>query len=418
MHSQQFHISPNVRASNPDETTGTVVVACNHKYYRLNGVARDIMVALAGSPKSLPDLHAVMSVDCSPDEIARVASALCDRQFIFPGDTPPAIKASGAPPKASYPRSYLQLRMSLIPARFVAALARPVSLIMKPRVVAFCLPLAIFLQVWFASAFAHNVLSGFNDLTYSTFTVVVIVNYLCLLLHECGHAAASLKMGTQPGPIGVGLYLIYPVLYTDVGETWMLPAKRRLLVDCGGLYITGLLALIGIPVYLFYPTTVIGVIDYLLAVTTIANLNPFIRMDGYWIVSDLFAIDNLMERTRATARWLGGFLLGKRALMPDLGLGGGLMRASYMIYLAGTVAFSIYLVIAITSELLPVSIHGIVTLTCAVTATLHRGTFSALHLTVISTCMKEVFPLVIIGFPVFMFCYRKSRERIRRLQRG
>ena len=40
--------------------------------------------------------------------------------------------------------------------------------------------------------------------------------------HELGHAAACKYFGIRHGGIGFGLYLNFPVLYTDVTEVWKL----------------------------------------------------------------------------------------------------------------------------------------------------------------------------------------------------
>ena len=40
--------------------------------------------------------------------------------------------------------------------------------------------------------------------------------------HELGHASACKYCGVKHGSIGLGLYLNFPVLYTDVTEIWKL----------------------------------------------------------------------------------------------------------------------------------------------------------------------------------------------------
>ncbi len=46
--------------------------------------------------------------------------------------------------------------------------------------------------------------------------------FCILMIHEMGHAAAGRRFGIKPKEIGAGLYLIFPVLYTDVTEVWRL----------------------------------------------------------------------------------------------------------------------------------------------------------------------------------------------------
>src|SRR5207302_2649573 len=55
-------------------------------------------------------------------------------------------------------------------------------------------------------------------------------------LHELGHATACRYGGARPGPIGVGLYLAWPVFYSDVTDTYRLGRMGRLRRDIGGVY--------------------------------------------------------------------------------------------------------------------------------------------------------------------------------------
>ena len=55
------------------------------------------------------------------------------------------------------------------------------------------------------------------------------------LFHELGHASACKHFGIRHGGIGFGLYLNFPVLYTDVTEVWRLRRADRCIVNLGGV---------------------------------------------------------------------------------------------------------------------------------------------------------------------------------------
>ena len=62
--------------------------------------------------------------------------------------------------------------------------------------------------------------------------IYIVVGLLAFTLlssffHELGHASACKFFGIQHGGIGFGLYLNFPVLYTDVTEVWKLNRKQR-----------------------------------------------------------------------------------------------------------------------------------------------------------------------------------------------
>ena len=54
--------------------------------------------------------------------------------------------------------------------------------------------------------------------------------------HELGHASACKHFGVRHGGIGFGLYLNFPVLYTDVTEVWKLDRTQRCVVNLAGVY--------------------------------------------------------------------------------------------------------------------------------------------------------------------------------------
>src|SRR5262249_40650548 len=100
--------------------------------------------------------------------------------------------------------------------------------------------------------------------------------------------------------IGWGLYITFPVFYTDISEAWRLPKKQRAIVDVGGIYFHGIICVIlaiiasvsyqPLLVYCFYG------VSFQIA----TSLNPFLRMDDYWLVADMFGIADL-RRYVATA---------------------------------------------------------------------------------------------------------------------
>ena len=65
----------------------------------------------------------------------------------------------------------------------------------------------------------------------------------------------------------------------------------------------------GLAAFFFHSPAALGV--WLLCIITVVwNLNPFIRMDGYWILSDILGIDNLMAYNREVSKWVWQALRG------------------------------------------------------------------------------------------------------------
>jgi len=126
-----------------------------------------------------------------------------------------------------------------------------------------------------------------------------------LFIHELGHAASSYLFKAPPKSIGFGFYFIFPVLYTDVTETWKLSRLKRIIVNFGGIFFQ-LLINLGLIYWVknSYDMETISILRSLIVINTVTifiNFNPFFRFDGYWIYSDLFKLPNL--RLQSDAWW-------------------------------------------------------------------------------------------------------------------
>ncbi len=116
--------------------------------------------------------------------------------------------------------------------------------------------------------------------------------------HELGHASACKYFGERHGGIGFGLYLNFPVLYTDVTDVWKLGRVQRCVVNIAGVYFQAYW-LIGLLVGFFLTGN--DILRYLILIMNfgfLMTLNPFFKFDGYWIASDLLGVPNLRARSK------------------------------------------------------------------------------------------------------------------------
>ena len=79
--------------------------------------------------------------------------------------------------------------------------------------------------------------------------VVIAISVAVGFFHEIGHATAARYGGAKPGVMGVGIYLMLPVFYTDVTDSYRLNRRGRLRTDLGGLYFNTIAVLITAGVY-------------------------------------------------------------------------------------------------------------------------------------------------------------------------
>ena len=129
------------------------------------------------------------------------------------------------------------------------------------------------------------------------------------LCHEFGHAYMAKRAGCRVPSMGVAFMVLLPMLYTDVSDGWRVRDRRtRLLIGAGGMLAELLLACIALLAWSLLPEGAGRTAAFMLAsatwITTLAiNVNPLMRFDGYFLLSDLWGVDNLQGRGFALARW-------------------------------------------------------------------------------------------------------------------
>jgi putative peptide zinc metalloprotease protein len=192
----------------------------------------------------------------------------------------------------------LRFRVGVLPEPAVNALARLFRPLFLPPIVIAALAALVACDAWLAST---------NELGSSLQTVIrspalalllFALVILSLAFHECGHAAACRYGGARPGRIGVGIYLVWPVFYTDVTDSWRLSKAGRLRTDLGGVYFNVLFALAaagGFLITAYKPLLLVVVSQQLLLLD---QFMPWIRLDGYHVVSDLIGVSDLFARIK------------------------------------------------------------------------------------------------------------------------
>ncbi len=159
-------------------------------------------------------------------------------------------------------------------------------------------------DIWYFSS--HGIGQSMRDLLYNPLLIlgVYVLLILSILWHEFGHAAACRYGGARPGVIGFGIYVVWPAFYTDVTDTYRLGKGGRVRTDLGGVYFNGLFSIAIAGVYMltrFEPLLVLILMQHMLM---IYNFIPFLRMDGYYVISDLTGVPDLFSRVKPTLRSL------------------------------------------------------------------------------------------------------------------
>ncbi len=129
------------------------------------------------------------------------------------------------------------------------------------------------------------------------------------VVHELAHAFTAKSYGCRVPAMGVAFLVLWPMLYTDVNETWKLTDRRqRLMVGGAGILSELVIAAWATLAWGMLPDGTLRGMAFTLAATTwisslVINLSPFMRFDGYFLAMDALDQPNLHPRSFALARW-------------------------------------------------------------------------------------------------------------------
>ena len=139
--------------------------------------------------------------------------------------------------------------------------------------------------------------------------IAALMLSLSKIIHELGHAITACHFACRVPTMGVAFMMAVPMLWTDVTDAWRLSDKRqRLMIDAAGVIAELSLAVIATLIWTILPNGALRSGIYLLSstvwlITLAVNFNPFMRFDGYYVLSDYLDIANLQDRSFALARW-------------------------------------------------------------------------------------------------------------------
>jgi putative peptide zinc metalloprotease protein len=233
------------------------------------------------------------------DSLDRILSADQVRYLITVKLAPLGIIASrGAPavlPTAS-PLLALRARVTLLPAVAATAAGTFLRPLFHWPVIAAVIVATAALDYWILSV--NGLASGLRQVLNDPVDLLLVaaLSVVSALVHECGHAAGCRYGGARPGRIGAGIYLVWPSFFTNVTDSYRLSRSGRLRTDLGGLYfnLIFILGLAGL-----YTATSAKILLLVIALTHLEMLEqllPFVRFDGYFILSDLVGVPDLFAR--------------------------------------------------------------------------------------------------------------------------
>jgi len=166
----------------------------------------------------------------------------------------------------------------------------------------------IVISLWNADELRHRIPQLHEYYSVSRLAWIPLVLVITKTVHEFGHALCCKHFGGECHEIGVMLLFFSPTMYCDASDSWSFKSKwHRIAVAAAGLYFELILVIIGFWVWWKFPPSPLHYICFLVLVLSggfslFFNLNPLMRFDGYYMLSDFLEIPNL-QSTAARVFW-------------------------------------------------------------------------------------------------------------------
>jgi putative peptide zinc metalloprotease protein len=207
---------------------------------------------------------------------------------------------------------YFKMRM-FNPDRYLSAIEpilRP--LLNKWGFLAWCV--WVFIGLYAVIPHWEHVENGFRDaIAPANYLWLSLVFIVIKAIHETGHGVICKRFGGQVPEFGFLLLVLFPSPYVDASSAWSFSSRwKRMAVGAGGMIFE---LAVAAAAALYWRSTLDqpGTLAHQLAfnimftasfTTVIFNANPLMRFDGYYILSDLLEVPNLMQRSQKMLQYV------------------------------------------------------------------------------------------------------------------
>jgi putative peptide zinc metalloprotease protein len=208
--------------------------------------------------------------------------------------------ADGSSPQVEKvdPLLALKFKTAVVPEGFTRALTTIFKPLFLPPLVVAIVAGLVALDAWLL--FVHGVAAPLRAVIYQPALLLALLGCVVLAtaFHEIGHATACRYGGAKPGVMGVGIYVVWPAFYTDITDSYRLGRGGRLRTDLGGVYFNAIFALLFAGLYAvtgFEPLLLVVIVQNF---AILQQLLPLLRLDGYYIISDLTGVPDMLARIK------------------------------------------------------------------------------------------------------------------------
>ncbi len=321
-------------APNEDGTPAWVIQdPVTNRFYRINWLDFELLVHWADNDAStlVRQVNEETPLNVTHNDVKALVKFLSDNQLlriVNKADVGRVLGMAQSMQRSVFEQilhNYLFFRLPLLrPQTWLASLRPFLERLNMPLLAVVVLAitlLGLFLVSRQWDVFTHTLV---DSLTWSGLLGYGLALMFAKALHELGHAFAATRYGVRVAHMGVAFLVMFPMLYTDTGESWRLKdSRQRMAIASAGIAVELALAGIATLIWTLAPDGAFRNGMFFLATTSwvltlVINVSPFMRFDGYFIASDLLDLPNLHERSGALARtWMRRLLLGFDEKWPE-----------------------------------------------------------------------------------------------------
>ncbi|HZH42430.1 MAG TPA: efflux RND transporter periplasmic adaptor subunit, partial [Gemmatimonadales bacterium] len=307
------------RTSTQDTPGGPVLVVKDSrsgKFFRFREAERFILSQLDGRT-TLEDIRrraqAQLEGELSPDTLLGFVDAV-DRAGLLETSRGPRTL-----PSRRFKGSLLYLRIALFdPDRLFTTLNERLRFLFTPGFFAVWGTLLL-LAIGITAANSHAFAASLSILyQLSSIPLLLFVIFIIASCHEFAHGVTCKHFGGEVHEVGFLLMYFEPAFYTNVNDAWLFPERsKRLWVGSAGPIFELFVWSVATVVWRFTePRTLVNYVAItvmaLSGLKSLFDLNPFVKLDGYYLLSDYLELPNLRRRSFAYVGTLVKRILGLR----------------------------------------------------------------------------------------------------------
>lgn len=135
-------------------------------------------------------------------------------------------------------------------------------------------------------------------LPFWQYILIYFIYTFIIFCHEMGHGIACKFFGGKVGKIGIAFILFNPAMYCDISSIREFNDRHKQILCCfAGFVVNAVYIGVFSLLYFFNPCNFYKALIILNTTSILINAIPFIRLDGYWILSFGSGIQNLYNKS-------------------------------------------------------------------------------------------------------------------------